>query len=206
VLAGYFEHSAADLGDGLGEGGGAAGEAGVIDSGEPFGTEFVGALDVMGGEAGGADGFDEFAGVVAVMAADYDDEFDLFDEAAEGFLAVFGGAADGVAEFDLGVRAGGAQGDDELEDAVDGLGGLGDDAVERVVRDGWQIGLGLEDGGAGKVAGEAENLDVAVLADDDGEATLLDQALKVAVREADEGTGGVFDGVAGLAPASARGI
>jgi len=101
VLAGYFEHSAADLGDGLGEGGGAAGEAGVIDSGEPFGTEFVGALDVMGGEAGGADGFDEFAGVVAIVAADYDDEFDFFDEAAEGFLTVFGGAADGVAEFDL---------------------------------------------------------------------------------------------------------
>jgi hypothetical protein len=81
---------------------------------------------------------------------------------------------------------------------------LGDDAVEGVVGDAGEIGFGFEDGGVGEIAGEAEDLDVAVLADDDGEAAFFfDEAAEVGVGEVDEGAGGILDDVAGLAPAGA---
>ena len=85
-------------------------------------------FDVEGGDAALLGALDEAAGVVGVAAADDDEDVDLFEQAFEGGLAVFGGLADGVDEADEGV---GVEAADLIEDGAGfafGRGGLGDEA------------------------------------------------------------------------------
>jgi hypothetical protein len=189
-----------DLADGFVEGGGAGGDADGGGVAEPKGIEFIGGGDVVGGGAEGAGLLDELGGVVGVVTADDDDDFVLAGEGIEGGLAVLGGLADGIDEADFGGGMAAADLFDEGLDEIDGLGGLGDDAEAGVEGEAGDF-LGCEEnGGVGKVAGEALDFDVAGFADDEGVETGGDELGEGGVGFFDEGAGGVGDLVAGGVP------
>jgi hypothetical protein len=160
---------------------------------KPVWIEISGGLDVMDARAVAGAGLHEFAGVVAVGAADDDDDVATGGEFLGGDLALLGGLADGVYEPNFGGWKTGAQAGDEFANAGDRLGGLRCDAEAGMVRKAIDIGFGLDDVESCEVLSEAADFDMATFADDDGMITVRDEAQDGSMRECDERTGAFED-------------
>ena len=189
-----------DRRDGFFQRAGAGGEADDFSFAEPFRSEVFGAFDVVDGEAGDPGGGGELEGVVTVASADYDEGIAFGDEFAQGVLAVFRGLADGVAEMHFALRSCAAESGDEGLDFFERLRGLGDDTVTLTRRQSGEVGFGFEDVRFGKIAGEAEDFDVAAFADDDGEVAELHERFELIVRVADERARSIRDAETGGTP------
>jgi hypothetical protein len=174
-------------------GGGAGGEADSVFGLKPVWIEIRGGLDVVDARAVAGAGLHEFAGVVAVGAADDDDDVATGGEFLGGDLALLGGLADGVDETDFGIWKAGAKAGDEFANAGDGLGGLRGDAKAGMVRKAIDIGFGLDKVEGCEVFGKASDLNVAAFADDDGMVSVRDQAQDGSMRESDERAGAFKD-------------
>lgn len=186
---------------GLVEGGSSGGDADVAGVFKPFAAEFGGVGDPVRLAAELNRLVRKLTGVVAVAAADDDDDLAIPAKVIEGDLPLLGRATDGIDETDLGLGALIADGVDELEDAVERLGGLGDDAVTGLIGEGLNVRSFLNDGSLRVVAGHAPDFDVGCLADDDGMVALLNEEIEGVVGLADKGAGGVDDFVSRRLPA-----
>ncbi len=141
------------------------------------------------GEAGGH----KFPGVVAVGPPDDHDDIAFAGQFDGGLLAILGGLADGVAEPDLGGGEPGAQAGDETVDPGDGLGGLADHPEEGSFAEGIDLVLREDDIASRMIFGEAADLDMSGLSDDDGVTALADQAVEGGMGAVDERAGGLGD-------------
>jgi hypothetical protein len=97
---------------------------------EPLGGDPSGLDTVDPGQRGGTPG--ELAGVVAVRAADHDDDIGLTCEVPCGILTVLGRPADGVDEADVGLGELPPDESDQVPHILDRLRRLGGDAYARM--------------------------------------------------------------------------
>ena len=193
VVFGGAPQPVLDAIDGFVRGGSPGGQANAVVGRKPIRGEVRGRLDVMDPWAMPGTGGHEFAGVVAVGAADHHDHVALAGQGRGGGLPVLGGLADGVAADDFRGGKAGPEAIDEGADALGRLGGLGHDAESRPGRERIDVGLGEHDVAVGVILGEAPDLDMVSLAHDDGVEAIADEGVEGGMGAVDEGAGGLGD-------------
>ncbi len=82
---------------------------------------------------------------------------------------------------------------DQLSDPINRLGGLADHTEQRAGFEGIDLRFVQNDVASGMIFGEAADLDVVGLADDDGVTTLLDEGVEGSMGAVDERAGGFGD-------------
>lgn len=157
-----------DCADGLVQGRCPCGDADVSDTSKPIRLEVRCFVDLNGGASERACFFGKLAGVVAVLTADDHDHFVLAAELIESCLSLFGWMTDGVDESNFDFWTTAFEGVDQLQRHLEWQSGLGDNANLRGIRDVAEIGLGEDNGGLREISGEAPDLGMLGLTDDDG--------------------------------------
>lgn len=180
-------------------GGGAGGEADRIVGEEPGRLEVVGGLDLMDAGAGLEAGGGEFAGIVAMAAADDDDDIGGRGQVFGGALALFGGQTDGVGPADVSGGKAEAHAVEEVAGAGEGLGGLGHHPETRPGGEKVHVGFVEDDVCVVEITDEAADLDMVPLADDHGVEAELDPMGEALVGDVDQGAGGFEDTMSELA-------
>jgi hypothetical protein len=195
VSAGEFTHGLFDgLDDVVGRGS-AGGEASGFTIVEPFGAQFASGFDLMDARAEFSAGVGELAGVVAVGSADDDHDIGIFGEIEGRVLPHFGGLANSVDELHFGLRKAGADLGGELADAFNGLRGLGGDTEFFAEAEVANIFFVQDDIEIVEVFGEADDFDMAALADNDGMKSVAGEVADGAVGDVHERTSR-FDDIA----------
>ena len=136
---------------------------------------------------------DEFVRVVAVRAADHDDNLGLLRQFDCGELTLFGGLAHGVDESDFRLGKALANERNQPVHLIDGLRRLGRDADSRARSQTGHVLLGQHHVKVGEVFGQPAHFDVVALADDNRVEPLRDQLGDGPMGVADQRTGGLDD-------------
>jgi hypothetical protein len=150
-------------------------------------------LNVMDTRAMARTRGDQFASVVAVRAANYDNHVALLRKFDGCGLALLGWLANRVAKAHFGIWKARADQLHEMPHTVNGLSGLRDDAEARTGPEALNVFLSQDHVELIQIASQAAHFHVLALAYDDGIKTFSDQFEQRTVRDVYQWAGGIFN-------------
>ena len=150
-------------------------------------------LDVMNVRTVLAARVDELARVVALRAADHDDDITTARQLDGGGLAVLRGTTDGVEETDVGLRELLSNERNQASHLVDRLRRLGSNAHARTALQRQHVAFVEHDVELVEIFRQSPHLDMSALADDDRVVAVADEGLDRPMRHLHERAGGLDD-------------